>query len=124
MYKRQTSAGYFGTGASSVSGLTTDSNGSVNIALLGNTVDATVTASVDKTSATYSQTLAPAGNYDATAGDTYTAYVAGTATTAEVGVGASYAPAGNSSASATVSAGSDGAGTATAAAQASQDAAN
>ena len=119
-----TSAGYFGTGASSVSALSTDSNGSVVIALLGNPVDATVTVSVDKTSATYSQTLAPAGNYDAVAGDTYTASVAGTATTAEVGVGASYAPAGNSSASVTVSAGTDGTSVATSAAQAAVDAAN
>jgi hypothetical protein len=90
-----TSKGYFGAGATSVSG-TTGSDGTVGFVVLGNdAAEATVTVKVDST--TYAQTDDLAGYVGATA---VTAAVAGTST----GVGASLSPAGVNSTTATVAA--------------------
>jgi hypothetical protein len=79
----RTGSGLFGNG-SSTQDVTTGTDG---------TVDATFTgtgSAVGTLAATYLQAYAPAGQYDFTAGDTYTAAVAGTTS----GTGASLAPAG------------------------------
>ena len=102
-------SGLFGNG-SSTQDVVTGTDG---------TVDATFTgtgSAVGTLAATYAQAYAPAGQYDFTAGDTYTAPVAGTTS----GTGASLAPAGVATVAVTTSA----TNAATDAAQAAQDAAN
>jgi len=127
-----TTGGYFGSGSTTATG-TTETNGTVTFILLAGSGD--VTVSYDSSNAADAQLYAPAGQYDSTAGDTYTPTTVGTATTAETGVGASYAPAGNSKAvlaAATAntvaqdqaSAATDAANEATDAANAATDAAN
>ena len=105
----RTGSGLFGNG-SSTQDVVTGTDG---------TVDATFTgtgSAVGTLAATYAQAYAPAGQYDFTAGDTYTAPVAGTTS----GTGASLAPAGV----ATVAVTTSPTNAATDAAQAAQDAAN
>ena len=130
--KASTTGGYFGSGSTTATG-TTGTDGTVTFILLAGSGD--VTVSYDSSNAADAQLYAPAGQYDSTAGDTYTPTTVGTATTAETGVGASYAPAGNSKAvlaAATAdtvaadqaSAATDAANEATDAANAATDAAN
>ena len=115
----KTSNGYFGSGATSTTGVTT-TDGTVGFALTG---AGTVTLSVD--SATYTQTDDAAGYVGTSA---VTAAVAGTST----GVGASLAPAGVNSVAVEVTEGTnsasqaaaDAAAEATDAANAATDAAN
>jgi hypothetical protein len=115
----KTSNGYFGSGATSTTGVTTE-EGTVGFALTG---AGTVTLSVD--SATYTQTDDLAGYVGATA---VTASVAGTTT----GVGASFSPAGVNSVAVEITDGTnsasqaaaDAAAEATDAANAATDAAN
>jgi len=126
VYATRVGTGNFG-GASKTNS-TTDRNGEVEFILNDGT--ATVTLSVD-TTADYGQTSAGAGLVSTkTATDIFTAYTAGTASTAEAGVGASIAPAGTNSVSVDVSSGTgssdavDAANEATDAANAATDAAN
>jgi trimeric autotransporter adhesin len=107
----RTGTGFFGVTGSSSTSVTTGSDGTVDVQFNG---DATVTAKLGLAAA---QAFAPAGQYDNTAGDTYTAAIAGTT----VGIGSTFAPAGNYSATVTTTAGSDAT---TTAAQAAVDAAN
>jgi hypothetical protein len=115
----KTSNGYFGSGATSTTGVTTE-EGTVGFALTG---AGTVTLSVD--SATYTQTDDAADKVGTTA---VTAAVAGTST----GVGASFAPAGVNSVAVEITEGTnsasqaaaDAAAEATDAANAATDAAN
>jgi trimeric autotransporter adhesin len=119
----KTSNGYFGSGATSTTGVTTE-DGTVGFALTG---AGTVTVSVD--SATYTQTDDAAGKVGTTA---VTAAVAGTTT----GTGASLSPAGvnsvaveitegtNSAVNTAAQAAADAAAEATDAANAATDAAN
>jgi hypothetical protein len=115
----RTSNGYFGSGATSTTGITIE-DGTVGFALTG---AGTVTLAVD--SATYTQTDDAAGKVGTTA---VTAAVAGTTT----GTGASFAPAGVNSVAVEISEGTnaaaqaaaDAAAEATDAANAATDAAN
>jgi methyl-accepting chemotaxis protein len=105
----RTGSGLFGNG-SSTQDVTTGSDGTVDATFVG------TGSAVATLASTYAEAYAPAGQYDFTAGDTYTAAVAGTTS----GTGASLAPAGvytvsNATASSTE---------ATTAAQAAVDAAN
>ena len=108
----KTSNGYFGSGATSTTGVTT-SDGTVGFALTG---AGTVTLSLD--TATYTQAEDDAGEVNATA---VTAAVAGTTT----GTGASFAPAGVNTVAVEVTQGADSAAQAAAdAAAEATDAAN
>jgi len=112
--------GFFGNGVSTLT-QAVDENGTLDVMWAGGT--ATVTAKLTTAS---DQSQAPAGQYDNTAGDTYTAAVAGLTT----GYGASFAPAGNwtttvDAVASTASSDSvDAANEATDAANAATDAAN
>jgi hypothetical protein len=126
VYATRTGAGTF-AGVSKANG-TTDRNGEVEFVVSGG--DADVTVSVG-TTVDYGQTDALAGLVaSTTATDIFTASVAGTATTAEVGVGATFSAAGNNSAKVTVTvadtaqAAADASAEATDAANAATDAAN
>jgi trimeric autotransporter adhesin len=116
--KAQTSNGYFGSGSTSVTGVTIE-DGTVGFAVQA--ASATVTLTVD--SAVYTQTDDEAGKVGITA---VTAAVAGTTT----GTGASFAPAGvnrvtvEASGDNTAQAAADAAAEATDAANAATDAAN
>jgi trimeric autotransporter adhesin len=79
----RTGSGLFGNG-SSTQDVITGTDGTVDATFAG------TGAAVGTLASTYAQAYAPAGQYDFTAGDTYTAAVAGTTS----GTGASLAPAG------------------------------
>jgi hypothetical protein len=124
VYATRTGEGYFGNGSSATSG-TTGEAGTVEFYLNGNTAATTVTVQLgDATaaSAEFGQSSADAGKYGTKSATqtAFTAYAAGTTTTAETGVGSSISPAGINSATVTVAAATNAAATA---AEAATDAA-
>jgi len=113
----RTGTGYFGTGASSVTG-NTDKNGQVEFKFTG-----TGTVTVAFSSATYGQSYAAAGyDFDAVNGTAITASTAGTSATNQKGLGGSLSPAGINSASVAVTAADPAATAADAAADAAAEA--
>ena len=137
VYATKSGAGYFGAGTTK-STSTTNSAGEAEFVIAGGAATVTVsTINYDSVAGTYGsgQTSAPKGYlYNSSSATTlatyaFTAYSAGTATTAEVGVGASFDAAGVASASVeagadTSQAAADAAAEATDAANAATDAAN
>jgi len=132
VYATRTGTGYFGNGSSSTSG-TTGEAGTVEFYLNGNTSATTVKVQLGDSSAAsdeFGQSSADSGKYGTKSATqtAYTAYAAGTTTTAETGVGSSLAPAGINSATVSVAAESnaarDAAEAATDAAAEAIDAAN
>jgi hypothetical protein len=130
VYATKTGAGYFGAGTTK-STTTTNAAGEAEFVVAGGAATVTVsTINYDSVAGTYGsgQTSAPKGYlYNSSSATTlatyaFTAYSAGTSTTAEDGVGASFDAAGVASAS--VDAGSDAAGAAADAAAEATDAAN
>ena len=121
---------FFGTGVNYTTGVTS-ADGTVKFVVLESNKDTVMTIQAGG-SATYAQTDAPKGNVSsATTTDVFTAYTAGTATTADEGVGASYDVAGVNAlqvtipgSSTTASESIDAANEATDAANAATDAAN
>jgi hypothetical protein len=113
VYATRTGEGYFGNGASSTSG-TTGEAGTVEFYLIGNTSATTVKVQLGDSSAAsdeFGQSSADAGKYGTKSATqtAFTAYTAGTTTTAETGVGATLSPAGVNSATVTVAAASNAA---------------
>ena len=106
VYATRTGDGYFGNGASSASGQTNEA-GQVEFYLNGNAAAATVKVQLgDSTAASdeFGQSSADAGKKGTKSATqtAFTAYAAGTTTTAETGVGADLSPAGINSATVTV----------------------
>jgi trimeric autotransporter adhesin len=140
LFATRTGNGTFG-GGSNTNGQTTGANGTAEFLFNGGSADSVVTITagslIEVPAVSYGQTGFPAGmNSRSTAATAvpYTAFVAGTTTTAEIGVGASFAPAGigsvtvavpaDTAAADAVSAAADAAAEATDAANAATDAAN
>jgi len=124
VYATRTGEGYFGNGSSSTSGITGEA-GTVEFYLNGNTSATSVKVQLGDSSAAsdeFGQSSADSGKYGTKSATqtAFTAYAAGTTTTAETGVGSSLAPAGINSATVTVAA---AANAAAAAAEAATDAA-
>jgi hypothetical protein len=121
---RTAGIGYFGTGVTKTS-TTTNSSGIAEFAVTGGLTISLSTISPDAVAGTYGsgQTSALAGKKAAaTTPVAFTAYTAGTATTAEEGVGASFDAAGVATVSATVVADTSSLDTAQAAADAAAEA--
>jgi len=96
VYATRTGDGYFGNGSSSTSGITGEA-GTVEFYLNGNTAATTVKVQLGDSSAAsdeYGQSSADAGKYGTKSATqtAFTAYTAGTTTTAETGVGATLSP--------------------------------
>jgi hypothetical protein len=108
VYATRTGDGYFGNGSSATSGIS-DEAGKVEFYLNGNSSATTVKVQLGDSSAAsdeYGQSSADAGKYGTKSATqtAFTAYAAGTTTTAETGVGDTLSPAGINSATVTVAA--------------------